>query len=119
MNKFVPILLVLLLSGVFAINPDVNYSTCNIMDSNCMGTLMVTEWAFGSIDIAFIILSIVTAIIMIKYALPISIILFSVMGWATVFAFGFNSVIAWGILIGGIIVISLMVVINLLLKTQY
>jgi hypothetical protein len=120
MNKILSILFLLLISSmVFAINPDGNYVACSIMDANCMGTMLVTEWAFGSIDMAFLLLAIVTCIILLRYGLPISTILISVMGYATVFAFGFNSIIAWGILIAGIIMISLMVVINLLLKTWY
>jgi hypothetical protein len=84
-----------------------------------MGVELVQEWAFGSIDLAFLLLSIITCVILLRYGIPISTILISVMGLATVFAFGFNSLIAWGILIAGIILVSLMVVINLLLKTWY
>jgi hypothetical protein len=80
---------------------------------------LVTEWAFGSIDMAFLILCIIVCVIMIKYALPMSIIAVSVMSLATVFAFGFSSIFAWGFLIVGIIMISLMVVVQLLLKTNY
>jgi hypothetical protein len=112
-------LLLMLCGSVFAINPNVPFVQPDLMDSNTMGTLLVTEWAFGSIDIAFLVLAIIISIIMLKYAVPISVILISIMGMATVFAMGFNSIIAWGILIAGILAISLMVVINLLLKTQY
>lgn len=113
------LILVLLMVSVFAINPNVPYVAPTITDSNTMGALLVTEWAFGSIDLAFLILSIIVCVIMIKYALPMSIIAVSVMSVATVFAFGFSSIFAWGILIAGIIMISLMVVVNLLLKTNY
>lgn len=120
MNKLLSILfLVLLMASVFAINPNVPYVAPTITDSNSMGALLVTEWAFGSIDMAFLILSIMVCVIMIKYALPMSIIAVSVMGVATVFAFGFSSIFSWGILIAGIIMISLMVVMQLLLKASY
>lgn len=120
MNKFASILFLLLISvSVFAINPNTPYVTPTITDSNTMGALLVTEWAFGSIDMAFLILSIIVCVIMIKYALPMSIIAVSVMSLATVFAFGFSSIFAWGFLIVGIIMISLMVVVQLLLKTNY
>lgn len=112
-------LFMLLFSMVFAITPGGTYTPCSVTDANCMGAMLVTEWAFGSIDMAFILLSIITCVILIRYALPISTMLISVMGFATVFAFGFNSLIAWGILIAGIILLSLMTVINLLLKTWY
>lgn len=112
-------LFMLLSSVVFAINPSVPYAPCSVMDANCMGAMLVTEWAFGSIDMAFLLLSLVTCVILLRYGLPISTMLISVMGFATVFAFGFNSLIAWGILIAGIILLSLMTVINLLLKTWY
>ena len=110
----------ILLSGIaFAINPDLNYVQPSLMDMNGMGAMLVQEWAFGSIDMAFLVVSLVTILVLLRYAVPISMILVSVMGFATVFAFGFNSLIAFGVLVAGIIVISLMVVINLLLKTQY
>jgi hypothetical protein len=121
MNKTLSLLFLLLISvSVFAINPnDLNYVTPSLLDSNSMGAMLVQEWAFGSIDMAFLLLSVITCIILLKYGIPVSTILISVMGFAAVFAFGFNSLIAWGILIAGIILISLMTVINLLLKTWY
>lgn len=120
MNKLVSLLFLVLLSvSVFAINPNVPYVAPSITDSNSMGALLVQEWAFGSIDMAFLILSIVVCVIMIKYALPMTIIAVSVMSLATVFAFGFNSIFAWGFLIVGIILVSLMTVTQLLLKTNY
>jgi len=120
MNKFATFLILMLLSAsVFAINPSTPYVAPTITDSNTMGALLVTEWAFGSIDLAFLVLSIFVCVIMIKYALPMSVIALSVMSVATVFAFGFSSIFAWGILIAGIIMVSLMVVVNLLLKTNY
>jgi hypothetical protein len=111
--------LLLLLSSVFAIDYNKPYVQAQLMDSNTMGILLVQEWAFGSIDLAFILLSLVILFVFVKYAVPISMVLLSVMGLATVFAFGFNSIIAFGILIAGIVVISLMVVLNLLLKANY
>lgn len=120
MKKILLAVFLLLVSvSVFAINPDQNYVQPSFIDSNAMGAMLVQEWAFGSIDLAFLLLSIITCIILLKYGIPISTILISVMGFATVFAFGFNSIIAWGILIAGVILISLMTVINLLLKTWY
>jgi hypothetical protein len=120
MNKFASILFLIILSAsVFAINPNQPYVAPTITDSNAMGALLVTEWAFGSIDLAFLILSIIVCVIMVRFALPMSIIVVSVMSLATVFAFGFSSIFAWGVLIVGIVVISLLVVINLLLKTSY
>lgn len=111
--------LLLITSWGFAINPDVNWVQPSLVDSNAMGAMLVQEWAFGSIDMAFLLLSVMVCVILLRYGLPISTMLISVMGFATVFAFGFNSLIAWGILIAGIIAISLMVVINLLIKTWY
>ena len=120
MNKvFIALCLLLISSFAFAIDSNGSYTPCSIVDSNCMGAMLVQEWAFGSIDMAFLLLSIITCLILLRYGLPISIMLIAVMGFATVFAFGFNSLIAWGILIAGIIIISLMIVINLLLKTWY
>jgi hypothetical protein len=120
MKKILVLLFCLVfIANVFAINPNVPYSQPSLTDPVGMGSLLVQEWSFGSIDLAFIILSIVTAFLMIRYGLPMSIIAVSVMGFATVFGFGFNSIIAYGVLIVGIILISLMVVVNLLAKTQY
>ena len=119
-TKFITILFLLLMSvSVFAIDANKTYVVPTLLDSNSMGAMLVQEWAFGSIDMAFLLLGIITCVILIKYGIPVSTILISVMGEATVFAFGFNSLIAWGILIVGIILVSLMVVINLLLKTWY
>jgi hypothetical protein len=120
MKVFVTFLiLIILIAGVFAINPNTPYVAPTITDSNTMGAFLVTEWAFGSIDLAFLILSIIVCVIMIKYALPMSIIAVSVMSLATVFAFGFSSIFAWGFLIIGIITISLLVVLNILYKSSY
>ena len=120
MKRFLVLLLVLFVAlNAFALNPDVNWVQPSLVDSNAMGRMLVQEWAFGSIDIAFIVLSIVTIVILLRYGIPVSMLLVSVMGYATVFALGFNSVIAWGVIIAGIVAISLMIVINLLLKTQY
>lgn len=120
MNKIFLVFVLLLLSGlVFAINPNVPYQSCSVMDSNCMGAMLVQEWSFGSIDMAFLFLSLATIVILLRYGFPISVMLIGVMGFATVFAFGFNSIIAWGILIAGIIALSLMIVIALLTKTWY
>ena len=120
MNKICFVIGLILLSGfVFAINPDLNYVQPSLMDMNGMGAMLVQEWAFGSIDMAFLVVSLVTILVLLRYAVPISVIMVSVMGFAAVFTFGFNSLIAFGVLVAGIIVISLMVIINLLMKTQY
>lgn len=120
MNKYAIILgLLLIMVNVFAIDPNTPFVQPELMDSNGMGKLLVMEWAFGSIDAAFLILSLIVVVILIKYAVPISVIMMSIMGLATVFAFGFNSIFAWGLLIAGIVVLSLMITTNLLLKTQY
>jgi hypothetical protein len=122
MNKgFWTVLLFMCLfsSLAFAINPNNPYVQPVFTDMNGMGALLVQEWAFNSIDLAFLLLSLACCVILLRYAVPISMIAVSVMGLATVFAFGFNSIFAWGILIAGIIVISLMTVISLLNKTQY
>lgn len=112
-------LILMLLGCVFAINPDGNYTSPSLVDPVGMGALLVQEWSFGSIDLAFLIVSIIVAVVFTYYALPSSITAFGVMALATVFALGFNSIFAWGILLVGIVAISLMVVINLLLKTSY
>jgi len=111
--------LVLISVSVFAIDANNTYVVPTLLDSNSMGAMLVQEWAFGSIDMAFLLLGIITCVILLRFAIPVSTMLISVMGLACVFAFGFNSLIAWGILIAGIILVSLMVVINLLLKTWY
>ena len=108
-----------MLGSVLAINPNQPYTPGSVIDANTMGAMLVQEWAFGSIDLAFLILSVITSIILLRYALPVRTIAISVMAFATVFAFGFNSIFAWGILITGIVALSLMIVVNLLLKTQY
>jgi len=120
MNKIILLLgIIFLATGVFSIDPDINFVQPNLMDSNTMGIMLVQEWAFGSIDLAFLIFSMIIVFILLKYGIPISMIMVSVMGVATVFAFGFSSIFAWGILLAGIVAISLMIVVNLLLKTQY
>lgn len=118
--KKVWILFVLLISSaVFGINPNEPYVQPSLTDMNAMGRFLVQEWAFGSIDAAFLVLSMVTVGVLLKFGTPMSTITLGVVGLAVVFAFGFNSLLAWGILILGIVLVSLLFVINLLLKTQY
>lgn len=120
-NKFVSILLLIFMILPFslAIVPGGTYVAPEFTDTNSMGVMLMQEWAFGSIDVAFLLICIVDVVLLVRFQLPMSIIAFSVMGWSTLFSVGFNSIFAWGFLIIGIIVISLLVVLNMLLKSSY
>lgn len=121
MNKFASVLLLVLLALPFclAIVPGGTYTAPEFTDTNGMGVMLVQEWAFGSIDVAFLLICVVDVILLVRFQLPMSIIAFSVMGWSTLFGVGFNSIFAWGFLIIGIITISLLVVLNILYKSSY
>jgi hypothetical protein len=121
MNKFASVLLLVLLALPFclAIVPGGTYTAPEFTDTNGMGAMLVQEWAFGSIDVAFLLICIVDVILLVRFQLPMSIIAFSVMGWSTLFGVGFSSIFAWGFLIIGIITISLLVVLNILYKSSY